>query len=58
MSAALRSKLKKGDLVLFKASHSGGLENVVKSVFPLAYMKESAKYNLPQITWRIKTIFS
>ena len=53
----LRKDSKKGDLVLFKASHSSGLEYVLKKTFPFSYYSKAFEYYLPQIVWRIKMIF-
>jgi len=58
LNKVLRKTMKRGDLVLFKASHSGRLDKSLRSVFPFAYVTKMLEYYWPQATWRIKVIFS
>ena len=58
MNKALKKTMKSGDLVLFKASHSGNLEASVRAVFPFAYFAQAIKYYMPRIKWHFKVILN
>ncbi len=58
MNKALKKMLKKGDLVLFKASHRANLEASIASVFTLSYLYQSIKYYTPRILWHFKVILN
>jgi len=48
---------KRGDLVLFKSSHSVGLEKTLKATFPIAYMRKLWEFLFPLIKWRFIMLF-
>lgn len=50
--------VKKGDLILYKASHSTGLEKSLKKCFPVSYWIKTIGYNWPKLIWRIKVILN
>lgn len=58
LNRAVKSNVKRGDLVLFKASHSGGLDKTIAAVFPLSYLRKMLQYYLPQVTWRFVVLFN
>ena len=58
MNKAIKQQVKKGDLVLFKASHSGKLKDSIAATFPLAYLYQSIKYYTPRIKWHFKVIMN
>lgn len=58
MNKALKAYVKNGDLVLFKASHSGNLKASIAAVFPRAYYREAVKYYIPRIQWHFKVILN
>jgi UDP-N-acetylmuramoyl-tripeptide--D-alanyl-D-alanine ligase len=58
MNKAIKQQIKKGDLVLFKASHSGKLKDSIAATFPLAYLYQSIKYYTPRIKWHFKVIMN
>lgn len=58
LSKTLKRTMKKGDLVLFKASHSSRLDKCLSSVFRFAYTRKMLEYYWPQVAWRLKVIFS
>ena len=58
LNRAVKEYVKNGDLVLFKASHSSGLEKTIAAVFPCSYWKKMWHYYWPQITWRFVVLFN
>ncbi len=58
MNKALKKQVKKGDLVLFKASHRANLEASIASAFPFSYFYQSIKYYFPRIKWHFKVILN
>ena len=56
LNREIKKIVKKGDLILFKASHSTGLEKSLMKCFPLSYIGNVIDYYWPQITWRIKVL--
>lgn len=58
MNRQLKKLVRNGDLVLFKASHSGRLKTSIRAVFPLAYLRESIKYYTPRIKWYFRVILN
>ena len=58
LNKKLKKCLKKGDLVLFKASHSMMLEKTIKKLFPMKYALKKIEYYWPQIIWRMKVLFN
>lgn len=58
LNKVLKRTMKKGDLVLFKASHSSRLDKCLRSVFRFAYARKMLEYYWPQVKWRLKVIFS
>ncbi len=58
MNRALKKIIKPGDLVLFKASHSGRLQKSISYCFPIAFLKQSIKYYTPRIKWHFKIILN
>lgn len=58
LNAAIRKWVKKGDLVLFKASHSTGLEKSLLRCFPVSYIAKTVGYYWPQVTWRFVVLFN
>ncbi len=58
MNRALKAQVKSGDLVLFKASHSGHLNKSIAAVFPFAYMYQAIKYYTPRLMWHFKVILN
>lgn len=57
LHSQLRKTMAQGDLVLFKASHSGGLEKTLRSMFPVAWGMKAFEYYWPQLVWRFGIIF-
>ena len=49
----LRANNKKGDLILFKASHSWHLDRCIKIIWPISYYYRLFKEKLPFLLWRI-----
>lgn len=58
MNQALKMKIQRGDLVLFKSSHSGNLQASIKKTFPLAYLYQAIKYYTPRIHWHFKIVLN
>ncbi len=58
LNRSVRENVKKGDLVLFKASHSGGLEKTIAATFPWSYWKKMWQYYWPQVIWRFVVLFN
>ena len=58
LNNAVKDVVKSGDLVLFKASHSGGLDKTIAATFPVSYWKKMWQYYWPQITWRLVVLFN
>ncbi len=58
MNKAIKQQVEKGDLVLFKASHSGKLKDSIAATFPLAYLYQSIKYYTPRVKWHFKVIMN
>ncbi len=58
MNRALKKQVKSGDLVLFKASHSGKLSASIAKTFPFAYTYQSIKYYTPRLMWHFKVILN
>ena len=58
MNKALKRKIRNGDLVLFKSSHSGNLQSTIRSVFPLAYFYQMLKYYIPRLAWHFKVLIN
>lgn len=58
MNKALKKQVKSGDLVLFKASHSGKLSASIASTFPVAYAYQAIKYYTPRLMWHFKVILN
>lgn len=56
MNRSLKRFVKNYDLILFKSSHSGNLQNSIKRVFPYAYCYQMLKYYIPRIIWHFKVI--
>ena len=52
----LKSEPHRGDVILFKASHSMNMENVVKKVFPFAYYWGKIPYWMKLGKWIVSTI--
>lgn len=51
--AGIRNNMKKGDLVLFKSSHSWHLDRCIKRIWPISYYWRLLKERVPFILWRI-----
>ncbi|MBQ2687949.1 MAG: UDP-N-acetylmuramoyl-tripeptide--D-alanyl-D-alanine ligase [Clostridia bacterium] len=58
MNKAIKKHLSKGDLVLFKSSHSGNLQKSISTIFPIQYFIQSIKYYTPRIKWHFKVILN
>ncbi len=58
LNRAVKKYSKKGNLILFKASHSSHLERTIASIFPISYWKKMWKYYYPQIVWRFVVLFN
>ncbi|MBQ4161257.1 MAG: hypothetical protein IJD83_10050, partial [Clostridia bacterium] len=58
MNKALKKQVKSGDLVLFKASHSGKLSASIASTFPVAYAYQAIKYYTSRLMWHFKVILN
>lgn len=58
LNKTVKHTIKRGDLVLFKASHSSDLEKTLKVTFPIAYLRELWKYLYPLIKWRFIMLFN
>lgn len=54
----LKKELRKGDLVLFKASRKSALEHVIKRVWPLTFTLKMFSYYWSIIKWRLTVIFN
>lgn len=54
----LKKKLKKKDLILFKASRKSALESIIKEMWPITYKMQMMKYYWAILKWRLKVIFS
>ncbi len=55
---ALDSNVRKGDLVLFKASHSWHLDKCIKRKWPISYFWMLLKEKIPYLFWRISIEFN
>lgn len=55
---ALNSNIRKGDLVLFKASHSWHLDKCIKQKWPISYFWMLLKEKIPYLFWRISIEFN
>ena len=58
MNRALKKTAHPGDLVLFKASHSGHLKKSIRAVFPFAYLRESIRYYVPRAAWHFRVLIN
>ena len=58
MNRALKTICRNGDLVLFKSSHSGNLQNTIRSVFPVAYYSQMVKYYIPRLHWHFNVLLN
>ena len=58
LNRAVKKNVKRGDLVLFKASHSGGLDKTIAHAFRWSYLKKMWQYYWPQVTWRFVVLFN
>lgn len=58
MNRALKKQVQLGDLVLFKASHSGHLKNSIRAVFPFAYLREAIRYYVPRAVWHFRVLIN
>lgn len=54
LNANIRKYAKRGDLVLFKSSHSGRLNLSISATFKIGYMCQFIKDTLPRIKWQYK----
>ena len=54
---SLRANTKKGDLILFKASHSWHLDKCIKKLWPISYYSKLLREKLPYLLWRISIEF-
>lgn len=54
---SLKANNKKGDLILFKASHSWHLDRCIKKMWPISYYSRLLKEKLPYLLWRISIEF-
>lgn len=55
---ALNSNVKKGDMVLFKASHSWELYKCIRRKWPVSYYWRLLKEKFPYLFWRISIEFN
>lgn len=58
LNSMIKKSVKKGDLILFKASHSTGLEKSLMKCFPVSYCMKTFGYYWPQLTWRFVVLFN
>ena len=58
LNKALKKQVKNGDLVLFKASHSGNLKKSISKTFPIAYTYQAVKYYSARLMWHFKVILN
>lgn len=58
MNQAIKKQVKNGDMIVFKASHSGNLQNSIAHTFPFSYFIQSIKYYIPRIKWHFKVILN
>ncbi len=56
MNQALKKQVSSGDLVLFKSSHSGNLQQTIRSVFPMAYFGQMLRYYGPRLLWHLRVL--
>lgn len=54
LNANIRKYTKRGDLVLFKSSHSGHLNHSICATFTFGYIREGIKGVPPRIKWHFK----
>lgn len=54
LNANIKKYAKRGDLVLFKSSHSGHLNHSILATFTLGYIREDVKGVPPRIKWHYK----
>lgn len=54
LNANIKKYAKRGDLVLFKSSHSGHLNHSILATFTLGYVREGLKGVPPRIKWHFK----
>lgn len=50
---SLMENKKKGDLILFKASHSWHLDKCIRKLWPISYYWKFLKEKIPYLLWRI-----
>ena len=55
---ALNQNVKKGDLVLFKSSHSWHLDKCIKKKWPVSFYWKLLQEKLPYLLWRISIEFN
>ena len=53
----LKNNIQRGDLVLFKSSHSWHLDKCIKRLWPISYYWRSLKEKIPYLLWRIRIEF-
>ena len=58
LNKTVKQMIKSGDLVLFKASRSSGLERTLKATFPATYIRKLWEYAYPLIKWRFVMLFN
>ena len=58
LNKSIKEYVNRGDLVLFKASHSTGLEKSLMHCFPKSYISKTLEYYWPQFKWRLKVLFN
>lgn len=58
LNKSIKENVKRGDLVLFKASHSTGLEKSLRKCFPKSCIIKTLEYYWPQLTWRLKVLLN
>ncbi len=58
LNKKLRKIVKSGDLVLFKASHSGNLKKSISKTFPVAYLYQALRYYIPRVVWHFKVVLN
>ncbi len=56
LNKAIKKYAKRGDLVLFKSSHSGHLSRSIKAAFPFAYLLQEMKRLPLRIKWHLKLV--
>lgn len=56
LNANIKKYTKRGDLILFKSSHSGMLQHSLRVIFPLGYLRQGIIGLLPKIKWHFKII--